>query len=177
MSIVTKRGDDGETDLWFADRVPKHHPQVEAYGAVYEAQAALGLARALAPEWLKPGILQIQKDLFTASSELATLRGKAARLKERVGPERVAWAEGEIARYESVIKLTDWTLSGESAGGAALDLALTILRRAERWAVRLRDEGFVENPDLLVYLNRLSDLLFLMARAVDRGIVVGGQVG
>ncbi|MBI2132990.1 MAG: ATP:cob(I)alamin adenosyltransferase, partial [Candidatus Tectomicrobia bacterium] len=106
MSLVTKRGDDGNTDLWFADRVPKYHPQVEAYGAVYEAQAALGLARALAPEWMKPGILRIQKDLFVASSELATLRGKAPRLKERVGPALVAWAEGEIARYEEAIKLT-----------------------------------------------------------------------
>ncbi len=172
MSLVTKRGDDGRTDLWFADRVPKYHPQVEAFGAIYEAQAALGLARAMAPDWLKPAILQIQKDLFTASSELATLRGKAGRLKERVGPELVAWAEGEVARYERAIKLTDWTISGGSAGGAALDLALTILRRGERWAVRLRDEGYVENRDLLVYLNRLSDLLFLMARAVDRGVEV-----
>ncbi|MEK6709087.1 MAG: cob(I)yrinic acid a,c-diamide adenosyltransferase [Nitrospinota bacterium] len=175
MSLVTKRGDDGNTDLWFADRVPKYHPQVEAYGVVYEAQAALGLARALAPGWLKPEILKIQKDLFTASSELATLRGKAPGLKERVGPGLVAWAEAEIARYEGLIKLTDWTISGESAGGAALDLGLTILRRAERWAVRLRDEGFVENPDLLVYLNRLSDLLFLMARAVDRGLEAPAQ--
>jgi len=172
MSLVTKRGDDGNTDLWFADRVPKYHPQVEAYGAVYEAQGALGLARALAPGWLKPEIQRIQKDLFTASSELATPRGKTGRLQERVGPEMVEWADGQVARYEKAIHLTGWTLSGDTVGGAALDLALTVLRRGERWAVRLRDEGYVENPHLLVYLNRLSDLLFLMARAVDRGAEV-----
>ena len=81
----------GNTDLWFADRVPKYHPQVQAYGALDEAKAALGLARSMAPEWLKPEILKIQKDLYLVSSDLATLRGKTGRLKERVGAENVEW--------------------------------------------------------------------------------------
>ncbi|MEE9241059.1 MAG: cob(I)yrinic acid a,c-diamide adenosyltransferase [bacterium] len=172
MSIVTKRGDGGKTDLWFADRVSKHHPQVETCGAIDEAKAALGMARALAPEWLKPEILQIQKHLYTASSELATLRGKADRLKERVGEELTGWADAQVVRYEKVIEITGWVISGDSSAGASLDLALTMVRRGERWAVRLRDEGYIENPHLLVFLNRLSDLLFLMARAADREVEV-----
>ncbi len=172
MSITTKRGDDGGTDLWFADRVPKHHPQVEAYGAFDEAKAALGIARAGAPDWLKPEILKIQKDLYMASSELATNREKVDRLKERAGPELVAWAEEQIVRYEKKIEIKDWVISGDSAGGATLDMALTIIRRGERHCTRLQEEGYIDNRDLLVYVNRLSDLLFLMARAVDRGIEV-----
>ena len=170
MSIVTRRGDDGGTDLRFADRVPKHHPQVEACGALDEAKAALGLARAAAPAWLAPEILKIQKDLYLVSSDLATLRGKAGRLKERVDASHAAWADAQVARYEERIRVTDWVISGDSACGAALDLALTILRRGERRAVRLRDEGYIDNPDLLIYLNRLSDLLFLMARAAARAV-------
>jgi cob(I)alamin adenosyltransferase len=172
MSITTKRGDDGDTDLWFADRAAKHSPQVEACGAFDEVKAALGLARAMAPDWLKPEILQIQKDLYLASSELATLRGKVPQLKERVGPERVAWAEGQIARYEKVIQINDWVISGDSGPGAALDLATTILRRGERWCTRLQEEGFIDNADLLIFVNRLSDLTFLMARAADREVEV-----
>ena len=174
MSITTKRGDDGDTDLWFADRVPKHSVRVEAYGAFDEAKAALGMARAIAPEWMKPEILKIQKDLFTTSSELATLRGKAGRLKERVGPEFVGWAEGRIARYEEKIQINDWVIPGDSQPGAALDMATTILRRAERWCTRLQEEGYIDNRALCVYVNRLSDLLFLMARAADRGVEVEG---
>ena len=172
MSITTKRGDDGGTDLWFADRVPKHHPQVEAYGAFDEAKAALGIARSQAPDWMKAEILKIQKDLYLVSSDLATLRGKLNRLKERVGPEHVSWADGQIARYEKKIEIRDWVISGDTAGGAALDLAVTIIRRGERRCVKLQEEGYINNRDLLVYVNRLSDLLFLMARAVDWDIVV-----
>ena len=174
MSITTKRGDDGDTDLWFGDRASKSSDRVEALGAFDEAKAALGLARALAPDWMKPEILKIQKDLYLVSSELATRRGKAARLKQRVGPGHAGWAEGQIARYEKDIQITDWVISGESGPGAALDLATTILRRGERWCVRLQEEGFTGNPDLLIFVNRLSDLIFLMARAADREIDVPG---
>jgi len=174
MSIMTKRGDDGDTDLWFGDRVSKGSVRVEALGAFDEAKAALGLARALAPEWMKPEIFKIQKDLYLASSELATLRGKTARLKERVGPAHVEWAEGQIVRYEKVIQVTDWVISGDSGPGAALDFATTIVRRGERWCVRLQEEGYSGNTALLKFINRLSDLLFLMARAADRDIEVLG---
>ena len=173
MSITTKRGDDGGTDLWFGDRVPKHSVRPEALGAFDEAKAALGVARAIAPEWMNPEILKIQKDLFTVSSEIATLRGKVGRLKERAGPEFVAWAEGRIACYEEKIKITDWVIPGDSKEGAALDMATTILRRGERWCTRLQEEGYIDNRALCVYVNRLSDLLFLMARAADRGVEVG----
>lgn len=170
MAITTKRGDDGHTDLWFADRVSKYHPQVEAYGTFDEAKAALGVARAQAPAWMNAEILRIQKDLFTMSSELATHRGKVHRLKDRTGPDWVEWADAQLARYEKVIEIRDWVISGDSVAGAALDMAVTIVRRGERQCVRLQDEGYINNRDLLIYLNRLSDLLFLMARAADRGI-------
>lgn len=172
MSITTKRGDDGATDLWFADRVPKDHPQVEAYGVFDEAKAALGIARAQAADWMKPEILKVQKDLFLISSELATLRGKVNRLKERVGPENVVWAEAQIARYEEQITINDWVISGDSEGGASFDLAVTILRRGERRCVKLQKEGYIDNRNLLIFVNRLSDLLFLMARAIDRDIEI-----
>lgn len=170
MSITTGRGDDGGTDLWFGDRAPKSAPQVEALGALDEAKAALGLARAGAVAWMAPEILKIQKDLFLVSSEVATLRGKVHRLKERPGPELVEWAQGQVARYEKVIQITDWVISGDSQPGAALDLAATLIRRAERRCAHLQEEGFIDNRDLLVFVNRLSDLVFLMARAADRGI-------
>lgn len=173
MSITTGRGDDGDTDLWFGDRAGKSSPSVEALGAFDEARAALGMGRSLAPEWMKPEILRIQKDLFTASSEVATLRGKADRLKERIGPDRVRWAESQIARYEKVIQINDWAIPGESPPGAALDLATTILRRAERRLVGLEEAGLIDNRELLVFVNRLSDLVFLMARAADREVEVG----
>ena len=104
---------------------------------------------------------------------MATLRGKAERLKERAGPEFVAWAEGRIARYEEKIKITDWVIPGDTSEGAALDMATTILRRGERWCTRLQEEGYIDSRALCVYVNRLSDLLFLMARAADRGVEVG----
>tara|TARA_Y100000814_G_C12354574_1_gene407806 strand:- start:1050 stop:1574 length:525 start_codon:yes stop_codon:yes gene_type:complete len=172
MSLVTRRGDDGKTDLWFADRVSKYHPQVEAYGAMYESQGALGLARSNAPEWLKPEILKIQKDIFVISAELATLRGKNSLLKERVDKKMEQWIDSQIERYEKIIKIEDWYISGESASGSALDLALSIIRRGERWVVKIRDEGYIENQHLMIYLNRLSDLLFLMARACDQDIEI-----
>ena len=156
MSLVTRRGDDGKTDLWFADRVSKYHPQVEAYGAMYESQGALGLARSNGPDWLKP----------------ATLRGKNSLLKERVNKEMEEWIDSQIERYEKIIKIEDWYISGESSSGSALDLALSIIRRGERWVVKIRDEGYIENPHLIIYLNRLSDLLFLMARACDQDIEI-----
>lgn len=172
MSITTGRGDEGGTDLWFGDRAPKSAPQVEALGALDEAKAALGLARAGAPEWMRPEILKIQKDLFLVSSEVATLRGKVHRLKERPGPELVEWGMGQIVRYEKMIQITDWVISGDTHLGAALDLATTLIRRAERRCIHLQEEGFIDNRDLLVFVNRLSDLVFLMARAADWEIQV-----
>jgi cob(I)alamin adenosyltransferase len=172
MSITTGRGDDGGTDLWFGDRAPKSSPQVEALGALDEAKAALGLARSEAPPWMASEILKIQKDLFLVSSEVATLRGKVYRLKERPGPELLDWAMGQIVRYEKIIQITDWVISGDSHLGAELDLATTFIRRAERRCAYLQEEGFIDNRNLLVFVNRLSDLVFLMARAADREIEV-----
>lgn len=168
MSISTRRGDGGETDLLYGGRVPKYHPRTEAYGALHEAMAALGLARALIPEeGLKAEVLRIQRELFILGAELATAKEHLHRLKERVGPERVAVLDEKLKEAEALRPVKDWAIPGENPASAAVDLASTVLRRAERWAVRLKDEGLMENPHLLAYLNRLSDLLFMYARLLE----------
>ena len=93
-------------------------------------------------------------------------------LKERVDKKMEQWIDSQIERYEKIIKIELCYISGESSSGSALDLALSIIRRGERWVVKIRDEGYIENPHLIIYLNRLSDLLFLMARACDQDIEI-----
>ncbi len=168
MSISTKRGDEGETDLLYGGRVPKYHPRTEAYGALNEARAALGLSRALIPdEDFKEEVLRIQRELVVLGAELATAHEHIHRLKERVGPERVAVLDEKLQAAEARCPIKDWVMPGENPASAAMDLAATILRRAERWAVRLKDEGLMENLHLLAYLNRLGDLLFMYARLLE----------
>ena len=168
MSISTKRGDGGETDLLYGGRVPKYDLRTEAYGALHEALAAMGLARALIPdEDLKGEVLRIQKELFILGAELATTREHLHRLKERMGPERVAVLDEKLQAIEARHPIKDWVMPGENPASAAMEFASTVLRRAERWAVRLKDEGLLENPHLLAYLNRLADLLFMYARLLE----------
>lgn len=165
MSIATRRGDGGETDLLYGGRVPKHHPRTEAYGALHEALAALGLARAwLPPGPLKDDTLRIQKELFLVGAELATDLAHLHRLRHRIGEEHVRVLDQRLAEAEEKSPVTDWVIPGEGAASAAFHLASTIVRRTERRAVKLRDDGLLENPHLLAYLNRLADLLFLYAK-------------
>ncbi len=173
MSITTRGGDKGETSLLFDERVPKYHLQCESYGAVYEAMAALGLARALLKvEALKKEILRIQQELVILNGELAAPRGRAGGLKKKVSEDMLRRLDEAVSCYEEHIHLTGWTMAGADPGSAALDLATTIVRRAERWVVRMRDEGYIENPVLLKYINRLSDVTFLMARQAEREAAV-----
>ncbi|MFQ6110610.1 MAG: cob(I)yrinic acid a,c-diamide adenosyltransferase [Nitrospinota bacterium] len=169
MSITTRGGDKGDTSLLFGERVPKYHLQCESYGAVYEAMAALGLARSLVKnEGLKGEVLRIQQELVILNGELAAPKGRAGELEKKVTDDMLQRLDEAVRRYEEHIHLTDWTMAGASPGSAALDLATTIIRRAERWVVRMRDEGFIENPILLKYINRLSDVTFLMAREAEK---------
>jgi cob(I)alamin adenosyltransferase len=173
MSIVTRTGDSGHTALMFNRRVSKTDAHVEACGTVDELNAALGLARAL----LCPGqpgeiILSLQGDLVGIMGELATASEDQLRYQaggyRRLTPEMTARLEQVIHALETQGQaLSGWATPGTSTASASLDLARTIARRAERRVCALQEKSQLHNPEVLVYLNRLSDLLWLMARAVE----------
>ncbi len=184
MSIVTKRGDKGETGLLYGGRVPKHDPRVEAYGTVDEAVAALGLARALSKySRVKEMVLRLQKELFTVAAELAidvAEYEKFDRHFKRVTPAMVQALEADVQAIEHEIAMPPaFIVPGASPAAAALDLARTIARRAERRVTALAAEGRVTNLEILRYLNRLSDLIYALARYenkdADPEILAGGR--
>lgn len=172
MSIVTKTGDSGTTALMYGRRVQKTHPRVEAYGAVDELNAALGMARAVTIEdFVRDTLLQIQKELVVLMGELATAPEDLPRyLKDgfvQLTADKTGGLEGIIHQIEPKISLKDWAMPGATLLGAALDSARVACRRAERRACALRDAGGLSNGEIIVYLNRLSDLLWLLARFVE----------
>lgn len=167
MKFYTGRGDDGTTDLLGA-RVPKDDPRVETLGALDEATSAIGLGRSLASqERVQEALVAVQRDLYRIMAELAfteELRPPAYEL----APERVNWLEGETDALAETVQLPRaFILPGESTPGAALDVARTVVRRAERHAVSLHRGGHGVNETILGYLNRLSSLLFIAARVED----------
>ena len=173
--IYTRRGDEGETSLLFGGRVSKNDPRCRAYGTVDEAVSALGLARSLAQrEELRGLIKGVQRELFTLGAELATDEAGYPKLMERfstVTPEMVERLEHHIDRLNGDISLPDaFIIPGGSPASGALDLARTILRRAERGAVALKEQGLLPNPYIVQYLNRLADLVFVMARYEDKDL-------
>src|SRR5437762_9939774 len=170
MSIVTKTGDKGTTGLMYNRRVSKSHPRVEAYGAADELNAGLGLARATAEhEFIRDNLLAIQKDLVTLMGELATgIEDLPRYLKEgysQVTPQMTAKLEKIVREIEAQnITYRGWATPGASVSSAALDVARTTCRRAERSVCALHETDQLLNPEIIVFLNRLSDLLWLMAR-------------
>ena len=166
MKFFNKKGDLGTTSLLFGHRVPKHSSRPEAYGAIDEANSALGLARALVSDVkLKRIILDIQKELFLLGSELAALPDETSKLKARVSEAHALRLEKLIEDYEKLTKIPRaFVPPGGTPGSGALDLARSIIRRAERRIVKMFDEKEIENPQLLRYCNRLADLLFTLAR-------------
>jgi len=169
--IYTKTGDAGETGLFGGARVSKAHLRVCAYGAIDELNAVLGVARATALPPDIDGILaRLQHQLFDVGAELATPdpASAAAGHVAPATPERVAALERDIDRFEAALPaLRQFVLPGGTPAAAALHHARTVARRAEREIVRLSAEEAV-NPELLKYVNRLSDLLFVLARAANR---------
>ncbi len=173
MKIYTKTGDDGETGLFGGGRTPKDSLRVAAYGEVDELNAALGLARALdPPDFADPLLQSIQRDLFSVGAQLATpdpdkLHKALSRSGAAIGESDVAALEAAIDDDESRLEpLKNFILPGGTPKAAALHLARTVCRRAERAVVALaRDEQI--SPAILRYLNRLSDLLFVLARAAN----------
>jgi cob(I)alamin adenosyltransferase len=173
MSIVTKRGDRGTTALMYNRRVSKCHPRVEAYGTVDELNAAIGLARAAAEhDLLQEKLTRIQNDLVLLMGELATVVEDLPRYVKDghalVASTMTVTLEKWIEELEATkVSAKGWAMPGANAGSAALDLARTVCRRAERRACALQDAGQLHNPEIVVYLNRLSDLLWLLARWVE----------
>jgi len=171
MKIYTKTGDEGDTGLFGGGRVPKDHPRVEAYGEVDELNSAIGVARAAAPVALFDELLEsIQRDLFAIGGQLASPdpeKVKKALEKAGLSEERVALMERAIDDADRELPpLTAFVLPAGSAKAAALHLARTVCRRAERSVVRLSRDTPV-SPLFVVYLNRLSDLLFTLARLAN----------
>jgi cob(I)alamin adenosyltransferase len=172
--IYTKKGDDGTTSLWYGGRVAKADARTEAYGSLDEACAALGAARALCTEEeteLAGDILRLQNELFVAGAELATAPEAAERLEDgvsRVTGDMVDALDGEIDKYMDRVELPPkFVIPGGTRLSAQLDLARTVIRRAERRTVELGQAGELASQEVLRYLNRASDLAFAMARAAD----------
>jgi len=171
MSIVTKTGDQGETWLMYGRRVPKSEARVEAYGCVDELMAALGLARAMCDEkFVSEQIFAAQKDLIVVMGELATAPEDRQRyvkdgfeLTSEKMVDRVTAVIVDLEKDKSLYP-KDWVIPGATAASAALDLARTTCRRAERRVAELRES----NPEILRYLNRLSDLCWILARYAEK---------
>jgi cob(I)alamin adenosyltransferase len=172
MSIATKTGDEGETSLMYGRRVPKTDERVEAYGSVDELNAALGLARAAASDlFLAEQILAIQKELVVVMGELATAAEDTERYKrdgfELTSASMTDRLTGLVHELEKGRSFKHWSNPGETKEAATLDLARTICRRAERRVAALMSEPNF-NREILRYLNRLSDLCWLLARYAEQ---------
>lgn len=173
MSIVTKTGDSGTTGLMYNRRVSKCHPRVAAYGTVDELNAALGMARATAQaDFLRDNLLIIQKDLVTVMGELATQVEDLERYVKDgfsvVTNELTAKLDKLVKEVEAQkISFKGWATPGATLNSAALDVARTVCRRAERHVCALQESQQLNNPEIIIYLNRLSDTLWLLARWVE----------
>jgi cob(I)alamin adenosyltransferase len=169
MKIYTKTGDEGTTGLFGGARVRKDEARVEAYGTVDELNSVVGVARtASLPPDVEVVLAGVQEDLFVIGAELATVAGKEEKLPMALlGQDRTALLEGAIDRMEEKMPaLTSFVIPGGAPGGAFLHQARTVCRRAERRVL----SASVETPirrEVLVYLNRLSDLLFVAARRAN----------
>jgi cob(I)alamin adenosyltransferase len=163
--LYTRTGDEGYTRLLGQEVVPKYDLRPEAYGTVDEANSVMGLARAqpTASERTKELIVQAQRDLWVLMGDLALAPG--VELPQRLEADRTTWLEAETDKLgRDTPPLTQFVVPGDTVIGAWLDVARTVVRRAERCAARLAHEGYLENKEVLRYLNRLSSLLFVLAR-------------
>ena len=173
MSIVTKRGDRGATSLMYNRRVSKSDPRVEACGAVDELNAALGLARAAArSSSLRQRLETLQQDLVRLMGEMATTVKDLPRYRKEghslVAPTMTASLDRWIRELEGAkVARKGWAIPGTNTLSAAFDLARTVCRRAERRACALHRARQLPNREIMVYLNRLSDLLWLLARRAE----------
>ncbi|HVQ58902.1 MAG TPA: cob(I)yrinic acid a,c-diamide adenosyltransferase [Solirubrobacterales bacterium] len=174
VKIYTKKGDDGTTSLWYGGRIPKHHGRTEAYGTLDEACSQLGVARALCGPGeaeLANDILHLQDYLFVAGAELATAPEAAERLEDgvsRTTEAMVAELEALIDRYMAEVELPPkFVIPGGNQLSAQLDVARTVVRRAERAISALKETGDLPGETVIHFVNRASDLVYAMARFAD----------
>lgn len=166
--VTTRTGDGGGTSLFGTERVRKHDPRIEALGDLDEAQSALGVARAQASGVIAETILSLQRGLYTAMSEVATPADDRERLHQRIDALAVATIDELAAAVRATARIEGvFVVPGEDKLSAALDLARAIVRRAERRVVALADVGTVDGTHLIPWLNRLSDVVFVLARSVE----------
>lgn len=167
--VTTGTGDTGYTGLLGEQRVPKYDPRPDTFGTVDEATSALGLARALASEpEVKEIIYQIQQELYLLMGELATPPENYEKIGLRMTIEHVQRLEHVEEQLKSKVEIPNkFIIPGDTPAGAVLDLARTIIRRAERMAVKLLHDEVIQNSEVVRYLNRLSDLIFILARYVE----------
>jgi cob(I)alamin adenosyltransferase len=165
--IYTKLGDGGETHLGDMSRVPKTHPRIEAYGDVDELNAQIGVTLAVAdlPEQYAPWLRRVQNDLFDVGADLAVPHG-GDRERLRVSADQVTWLEGACDEVNATLApLKSFVLPGGTPAASHLHVCRTVCRRAERRALLVEDA----NPEVVRYLNRLSDLLFILSRGANGG--------
>ncbi|MDA1273927.1 MAG: cob(I)yrinic acid a,c-diamide adenosyltransferase [Verrucomicrobia bacterium] len=173
MSIATRSGDGGTTGLMYNRRVSKCHPRVEAYGCVDELNSAIGVARSNGKhEFVIESLLAIQKDLVTLMGELATFVEDLPRYVKDgfllVVPEMTARLDRLVSQVESeCVTFKGWATPGATVHSASLDMARTICRRAERHVCALQEAKQLHNSETIIFLNRLSDVLWLFARWVE----------
>ena len=180
--IYTKFGDLGETSLLYGGRVSKNNPHTEAYGITDEAVSAMGLARATTGDpRVKDVLRDLQRELFTIAAELATEPDKYELFQQHFQPvtlEMVSNLEATIDALEEDVEMPKvFILPGGSPASAAVDLARCIIRTAERRVVALREAGKLTNDLIITYLNRIGDLLFVVARYQDRELPLERATG
>jgi cob(I)alamin adenosyltransferase len=176
-SIATQKGDGGQTRLIGGALVSKSDLRVEAYGAIDELGAALGFARSISgDEEVNKLMKDIQRELFLVAGSVANPRA-LQRQPPDVTPEMIERLTQEVRRLESLEGiLTDWALPGDHTPAAACDIARSVCRRAERGVVRLRESGEEVSGEVIRYLNRLSDLLWLLGRTLELHAGVNAQL-
>ena len=165
--IYTKLGDGGETHLGDMSRVPKTHPRIEAYGVVDELNAHIGLTRTVdgLPDQYADWLRRVQNDLFDVGADLSVPPG-GERERLRLAPEQVEWLEQACDEVNATLEpLRSFILPGGTRAAAHLHVCRTVCRRAERRAIQVEDG----NPEVVRYLNRLSDLLFILSRGANAG--------
>jgi cob(I)alamin adenosyltransferase len=167
--VTTGTGDTGYTGLIGEQRVPKYDPRPDTFGTVDEATSALGLARAMTQDPnIKKIIYDIQNELYLLMAELATPPENYEKLGFRMTVEHVRRLEQVEESLKQEVDIPNkFIVPGDTPDGAALDLARTIIRRAERMVVKLLHDGVIANGEVVRYLNRLSDLVFIIARYIE----------
>ncbi len=167
--VTTGTGDTGYTGLLGNQRVPKYDPRPDTFGVIDEATSALGLARALTVDTeIKDIIIHVQRDLYTLMAELATLPENMAAIGMQITGDHVLRLEQIEEDLKTRVDIPNkFIIPGDTPDGAALDVARTIIRRAERMVVKLLHDGIIANGETVRYLNRCSDLIFILARVTE----------